>query len=62
MREVLDRGFWAGFSIYPGTKMGNVRMTELVRQYGPERIIVEFGLRLGRVGFAGPAEDRASDD
>jgi predicted metal-dependent TIM-barrel fold hydrolase len=41
VREVLDRGFWAAFSIYPGTKMGNVRMTELVRQYGPERIIVD---------------------
>jgi 16S rRNA G966 N2-methylase RsmD len=24
--EVLDRGFWAGFSIYPSTKMGNARM------------------------------------
>jgi predicted metal-dependent TIM-barrel fold hydrolase len=41
VREVLDRGFWAAFSIYPGTKMGNVRMTELMRQYGPERIIVD---------------------
>jgi uncharacterized protein len=41
VREVLDRGFWAAFSIYPGTKMGNVRMTELVRRYGPERIIVD---------------------
>lgn len=41
VRDVLDRGFWAGFSIYPGTKMGNARMSELVRQYGPERIIVD---------------------
>ena len=41
VREVLDRGFWAAFSIYPGTKMGNARMTELVRQYGPERIIID---------------------
>jgi uncharacterized protein len=41
VREVLDRGFWAGFSIYPGTKMGNARMCELVRQYGPERIIID---------------------
>ncbi len=41
VREVLDRGFFAGFSIYPGTKMGNERMTEIVRQYGPERIIVD---------------------
>src|SRR5262245_59549863 len=41
VREVLDRGYFAGFSIYPHTKMGNERMTELVRQYGPERIIVD---------------------
>jgi predicted metal-dependent TIM-barrel fold hydrolase len=41
VREVLDRGFFAAFSIYPQTKMGNERMTEIVRQYGPERIIVD---------------------
>ena len=40
-QEVLDRGFWAGFSIYPGTKMGNERMVEVVRRYGPERILVD---------------------
>lgn len=40
-REVLDRGFFAGFSIYPKTKMGNERMTDLVLRYGPERIIVD---------------------
>jgi hypothetical protein len=41
VREVLDRGYFAGFSIYPQTKMGNERMTEIVRRYGPERIIVD---------------------
>lgn len=41
VREVLDRGFWAGFSIYPSTKMGNARMVEILRQYGAERIIVD---------------------
>lgn len=40
VKEVLDRGYWAAFSIYPNTKMGNERMVEIVRQYGPERIIV----------------------
>lgn len=40
VRDVLDRGFWAAFSIYPGTKMGNVRMAALVHQYGPDRMIV----------------------
>ncbi len=41
VQEVLDRGFWAAFTIYPGTKMGNERMTEIVRRYGSERIIVD---------------------
>lgn len=39
--EVLDRGFWAGFSIYPTTKMGNARMVGILQQYGSERIIVD---------------------
>ena len=39
--EVLQRGYWAGFSIYPSTKMGNARMVELLKQYGSERIIVD---------------------
>jgi len=41
VREVLDRGFWAGFSIYPSTKMGNARMVEIMKGYGAERIIVD---------------------
>jgi uncharacterized protein len=41
VEEVLDRGFWTAFTIYPFTKMGNVRMAEIVRQYGCERIIVD---------------------
>ncbi|MEO6096077.1 MAG: TatD family hydrolase [Fibrobacteria bacterium] len=41
VKEVLDRGFWAGFTIYPKTKMDPARMTALVRQYGPERILVD---------------------
>lgn len=41
VREVLDRGFWAAFTIYPKTKMGNERMVEVIRQYGSERIIVD---------------------
>ncbi|BBD58972.1 hypothetical protein NIES2109_17510 [Nostoc sp. HK-01] len=39
--EVLDRGFWAAFTIYPHTKMGNARMVEVVRQYGSNNIIVD---------------------
>lgn len=40
VKEVLDRGFWAAFTIYPFTKMGNERMVEIVKQYGPERIMI----------------------
>src|SRR5690606_28227434 len=40
VKEVLNRGFWAAFTIYPFTKMGNERMVEIVKQYGPDRILV----------------------
>ncbi len=41
VREVLDRGFWAAFSIYPSTKMGNSRMVDILAEYGAERIMVD---------------------
>jgi predicted metal-dependent TIM-barrel fold hydrolase len=41
VRDVLDRGFWAGFTLYPQTKMGNERMVEIVRQYGSDRIFID---------------------
>ena len=41
VKEVLERGFWTAFTIYPQTKMGNARMVEIVRNYGKERIIVD---------------------
>lgn len=40
VRDVLDRGFWAAFTIYPFTKMGNERMVEIVKQYGSGGIMV----------------------
>jgi predicted metal-dependent TIM-barrel fold hydrolase len=40
VKEVLDRGFWAAFTIYPFTKMGNERMVQIVKQYGSERIMI----------------------
>ncbi|MDQ6814450.1 MAG: TatD family hydrolase [Bacteroidota bacterium] len=40
VKEVLDRGFWAAFTIYPFTKMGNERMVEIVKQYGTGRIMI----------------------
>ncbi len=41
VRETLDRGYWAAFSIYPSTKMGNARMVEILRQYGGKQVIVD---------------------
>ncbi|MEC4891756.1 MAG: TatD family hydrolase [Oscillatoria sp. PMC 1051.18] len=41
VEEVINRGFWAAFTIYPMTKMGNARMVEVVRKYGKNRIIVD---------------------
>lgn len=41
IRDVLDRGYWCGFSIYPHTKMGSERMAALVESFGPERLIVD---------------------
>jgi uncharacterized protein len=40
VKAVLDKGFWAAFTIYPFTKMGNERMVEIIRQYGAERIMI----------------------
>ena len=40
IEEVLNRGFWAAFTIYPFTKMGNERMVALVKKYGSERIMI----------------------
>jgi predicted metal-dependent TIM-barrel fold hydrolase len=39
--EIIDRGFWCAFSIYPNTKMGNERMVEVVKQYGSDRIMID---------------------
>jgi uncharacterized protein len=41
VQDVLDAGAWAAFTIYPHTKMGSERMVEIVKKYGPERIIVD---------------------
>ncbi|MGV1014180.1 MAG: TatD family hydrolase, partial [Methyloceanibacter sp.] len=41
VKEVTDRGFWAAFSIYPHSKMTAERMLEIVRHFGPERLIVD---------------------
>jgi predicted metal-dependent TIM-barrel fold hydrolase len=41
VEDTLNAGAWAAFTIYPHTKMGSERMVEIVRRYGPERILVD---------------------
>ncbi len=41
VKDVLDQGFWAAFTIYPRTKMGNRRMVDIVKQYGSWQIMVD---------------------
>ncbi len=37
---VKETGYYAGFSIYPNTKMTPERMTEIFRRFGTERMII----------------------
>jgi len=48
VREVLDRGFWAAFTLYPQTKMGNERMVEIVRQYGSHHVFIDSSADWGK--------------
>lgn len=41
VRDVLDWGFWAGFTLYPKTKMGNERMVAIAKEYGSDRIFID---------------------
>ena len=41
VQMTLEAGAWAAFTIYPHTKMGSERMSEIVRRHGPNRIIVD---------------------
>lgn len=40
MRLILDRGFWAGITLYPVTKTSPARAIDMVEMYGSERICV----------------------
>ena len=37
---VADSGCWMGFSIYPDTKMDELRMVAILREFGTERVLV----------------------
>ncbi|MFI5687616.1 TatD family hydrolase [Streptomyces sp. NPDC051636] len=45
---VADSGCWMGFSIYPDTKMSPDRMAAVLREYGPDRMLVNSAADWGR--------------
>lgn len=40
VRMVLERGFWAGMTLYPLTKMTAQRATDILERYGWDRMLV----------------------
>ncbi|WP_433832539.1 TatD family hydrolase [Actinoplanes sp. CA-015351] len=44
----LDAGLWAGFSIYPDTKMSPSRMVTILHEYGLERVLINSAADWGR--------------
>ncbi|WP_062206619.1 TatD family hydrolase [Streptomyces sp. NBRC 109706] len=40
IKAAKDSGCWLGFSVYPDTKMDEERMVRLLREYGPEKVLV----------------------
>jgi uncharacterized protein len=45
---VADSGCWMGFSIYPDTKMDELRMVAILREYGTARMLVNSAADWGR--------------
>ncbi|MBN1442887.1 MAG: TatD family hydrolase [Planctomycetes bacterium] len=40
IRDILDAGYWAGFTLYPITKCSPRRAVDMLEMYGTERILV----------------------
>lgn len=45
---VKDAGAWMGFSIYPDTKMDELRMVAILQRYGTDRVLVNSAADWGR--------------
>lgn len=45
---VLDRGCWAGFSIYPRSKMSEDRIVDILTEHGGDRVLVNSAADWGR--------------
>jgi predicted metal-dependent TIM-barrel fold hydrolase len=56
VRHVLDRGYWAGMTLYPVSKCTPERAVDMVEHYGPERLLVNSA------GDWGPSKPTAVPD
>jgi len=54
--EVLDRGYWAGMTLYPVTKCTPERAVDMIEKYGPERLMANSA------GDWGPSKPTAIPD
>ena len=48
VEEAKDAGCWMGFSVYPDTKMDEYRMVDVLRTYGPQKVLVNSAADWGR--------------
>ena len=54
--HVLDKGFWAGMTLYPVSKCTPARAADMVEMYGPDRLLVNSA------GDWGPSKPTAVPD
>jgi predicted metal-dependent TIM-barrel fold hydrolase len=48
VKEAKDSGCWLGFSVYPDTKMDEERMVAVIKEFGPEKVLVNSAADWGR--------------
>lgn len=56
IKHVLDKGFWAGMTLYPVTKCTPQRAADMIEKYGPERLMANSA------GDWGPSKPTAVPD
>jgi uncharacterized protein len=48
VKDVEESGCWMGFSVYPDTKMDEVRMVRILQEFGLDRMLVNSAADWGR--------------
>ena len=48
VKEATDSGAWLGFSVYPDTKMDEHRMVAVLKEFGPEQVLVNSAADWGK--------------